>query len=92
MPIFIFQVLQGDFIKVGAISSLIVLVTVLLNLIMGSYTDKFDKRKLMRFGTLLYAIGWIFKVFVSTGFEIFIASSYHNLTLILHMHLFQLLL
>jgi MFS family permease len=79
-PIFIFQVLNGDFLKVGAISSAIVLITVVLKLVMGSYTDKFSKRKLLHWGSAFYAIGWIFKMFVSTGFEIFIASSYHNLT------------
>ena len=77
-PIFIFQLLKGDFLAVGAISSLIVLFTVSAQLIMGQFTDKFDKKKLMRWGSGLYAIGWFLKIFVSTGFEIFLASTYHN--------------
>lgn len=81
-PIFIFQVLQGDFLKVGAISSLIVLVTVVTRLIVGSYTDKFDKRKLLKWGSGLYAIGWIFKMFVATSFHIFVVSTYHNFALV----------
>jgi len=77
-PIFIFQVLNGNFFEVGALSSLIVLVTVVVKLGVGNLTDKFDKRKLMKVGSGLYAIGWFFKIFVNTGFDIFIASSYHN--------------
>jgi MFS family permease len=77
-PIFMFQLLHGDFLKVGAVSSLIVLVSVVMRLVIGSYTDKFDKRRLLRWGSGLYAIGWIMKMFVATSFHIFIASTYHN--------------
>lgn len=81
-PIFIFQLLQGDFLKVGAISSLIVLVAVVMRLVIGSYTDKIDKRKLLRWGSSLYAVGWILKMFVATTFHIFIASTFHNFSAI----------
>lgn len=82
-PIFIFQLLRGDFLAVGAISSLIVLFSVALRMIVGSYTDKFDKRRLMRYGSALYSLGWLFKIFVVTGFQIFIASTYHTLAAIM---------
>jgi MFS family permease len=77
-PIFIFQLLNGDFLKVGAISSLIVLAAVAMKLVMGAYTDRFDKRKLLRFGSSLYAVGWIVKMFVGSSFHIFVVSTYHN--------------
>lgn len=77
-PIFIWQVLSGDFQAVGILSSLIILVTVLVRLIMGSYTDKFNKKKLLKYGTILYSLGWFFKIFVQTGFHIFAVSTYHN--------------
>lgn len=77
-PIFIFQVLRGDFLVVGAVSSLIVLATVVIKLVMGSFTDKFNKRKLLHFGSVLYAIGWFIKIFVATSFQIFVVSTYHN--------------
>ena len=47
-PIFIWQVLAGDFQAVGLVSSLIVLATILLRLLMGNYTDKFDKKRLLK--------------------------------------------
>ncbi|MDO8668723.1 MAG: MFS transporter [Candidatus Buchananbacteria bacterium] len=77
-PIFIFQLLQGDFLKVGIISSVIVLSTIIIRLIVGSYTDKFDKHKLLKWGSGLYAVGWMLKTFVATGFQIFVVSTYHN--------------
>src|SRR3989339_1051628 len=82
-PIFIFQIMRGDFLKVGLISSLIVLVSVAFKLIMGSFTDKINKRNLIKFGSALYAAGWLFKIFVATTFQIFIASTYHNFAAII---------
>ncbi len=77
-PIFIFQLLEGDFLAVGAVSSAIVLVTVVVRMLMGKLTDKYNKKKLLKIGSYLYALGWFVKIFVATGFQIFIASTYHN--------------
>ncbi len=77
-PIFIFQIMEGDFLKVGVVSSLIVLGTIVLRLIVGNFTDQTNKRKLLRWGSGLYALGWFLKIFVATGFQIFIISIYHN--------------
>lgn len=77
-PIFIWQILSGDFEAVGILISLIVILTILIKLLMGRYTDKFDKKKLIKYGTIFYSLGWVAKAFVNTGFGIFIVSGYHN--------------
>ena len=82
-PIFIWQLLEGQYLTVGAISSVITLVAVVLKLAVGDYSDKFSKRKMMRIGSILYAFGWIVKMFITTAFQIFLASTYHNFALIL---------
>jgi len=78
-PIFIWELLSGDLFKVGAISSLIVAVSIILQLVIGKYTDKMNKNKLLRFGSIFYSLGWIVKIFIATSFQIFITSTYHNL-------------
>ena len=82
-PIFIWQILNGDFLAVGVLSSIIVLVSVILQLTVGKYTDRFNKRKLIHWGSTLYASGWMLKVFVLSSFHIFIAGAYHGFTQIL---------
>jgi YQGE family putative transporter len=77
-PIFIFLLLDGQYLKVGIISSLISAATVLLQLAIGNWTDKFDKRKLIRTGSFLYSIGWVVKAIIATAFQIFIAGVYHS--------------
>jgi len=77
-PIFIWQLLDGDYAAVGVLSSLIVLIGVILQLIVGKYTDIFNKRKLLHWGSFFYAMGWLMKIFVLTGYQIFLAGAYHK--------------
>jgi YQGE family putative transporter len=77
-PIFIWQLLQGDFVNVGILSSLIILIGVILQLVVGKYTDLFNKRKLLHWGSAFYAAGWLVKIFVLTGMHIFLVGSYHQ--------------
>jgi YQGE family putative transporter len=79
-PIFIWQLLKGNYFTMGIISSMIVLATVILQLAVGKYTDIFDKRKMIKWGSLFYATGWLIKVFILTSFQIFIVGAYHGLT------------
>lgn len=83
-PIFIFTLLEGDYFKVGALSSFIVGVTVLIQYMFGRHLDKIkNKGSLLRTGSILYAIGWVIKMFVLTSFHVFIAGLYHNIAKVL---------
>lgn len=79
-PLFIFFILDNNFLSVGIVTSLVVLVSVIVRLVFGNYADKMSKSKLAKGSSLLYALGWVFKSFVGTPFEVFAAGSYHNLT------------
>ena len=79
-PIFIFELLNGDYFEAGLITSLVVVVTVVLQLIVGKNLDLKDKKNILKHGTWFYSIGWIIKIFISSAFHIFIVSTYHNLT------------
>ncbi len=78
-PIFIFQALSGSFLKVGALSTLVVAITIVLQLVSSRYIDDGQmKRKIFKYGGFLYAIGWGIKVFVGTFFQIFLVDSFHR--------------
>lgn len=78
-PIFMYQIFEGNYLEIGAVSTLVIFATVIIQLFMGKYTDKMPKRRLLHWGTFVYSIGWVFKVFVQTGYGLFLASTYHNL-------------
>lgn len=78
-PIYIFELLQGNFLEVGVVSALVVLVTVVIQLFTGKYLDEsMSKGKALQIGSVLYALGWFFKIFILTAFQIFIAGTYHS--------------
>lgn len=79
-PIFIWELLEGDILQVGLISTLVVGISVFLQLLLGKYADNIDKGKMLKFGSILYSFGWIAKIFVATTFQIFITATYHNLS------------
>ena len=80
-PIFLFEILNGDLFNIGALSTIIVGVTIVLQLIIGRYLDKQgkDKKKTLRIGSYMYAIGWIFKIFVLSAAQVFFVGLYHNI-------------
>ncbi|MFC1663259.1 MFS transporter [Patescibacteria group bacterium] len=77
-PIFIFIILDASILNVGAVSSLVVFALVIIQLIMGSFSDKYSKTKLMRLGTIFLATGWIFRSLVQNAPQIFMAKTYYN--------------
>jgi len=82
-PIFIFLILKGEYLSVGVVSTLIILITVVLRLIIGDLSDHQDKHKLLKAGSILFAGGWLFKTFVETAFQVFFVGAYHGLSEIL---------
>ncbi|MFH1978792.1 MAG: MFS transporter [Patescibacteria group bacterium] len=79
-PIFIFQILNGDYLKMGLISTLIIGITVVLQLILGNKLDKEAKKeKVLKFGTIFSAVSWIIKAFVISAFQVFLIGAFHNL-------------
>lgn len=80
-PIFIWQLLEGNYFQVGAISSIIVLVTIILQILVGDQLDKLpNKRKWLKYGTFFYALGWILKALIGSALQVFLFSTYHNLS------------
>lgn len=79
-PIFIFEILEGDYFEVGAVSTLIIGVTIIVQLGAGKYLDEnIRKRDMLKLGSIMYSLGWILKIFVATAFHIFTIGIYHNI-------------
>jgi len=80
-PIFIFELLEGNYFEVGALSTLTVGVAVALQFVVGKYIDTHvQKNRMLEWGSILYSIGWIVKIFITTAFEIFVAGAYQTIT------------
>lgn len=89
-PIFIFMILDGNYLTIGLLSALTIGLTILLEMIIGKYADEHrTKKNILKINSLLYAIGWIAKIFIITGFHIFLADAYHKITKALSQNSFD---
>lgn len=81
-PIFLYEVLNGNFLEIGALSTVIVAVTIVIQLFVGKHLDGKGENKIqtLKRGSVLYAAGWIFKIFVFSAAQIFFVGLYHNIT------------
>ena len=81
-PIFLYEVLNGNVLEIGALSTVIVGATIAIQLFVGKYLDgKGDNKiKTLKRGSVLYAVGWVFKIFVFSTTQIFFVGLYHNVT------------
>lgn len=79
-PIFLYELLDGNVFEIGALSTVIVAVTIVIQLLVGRYLDKMPnaKEKSLRYGSMLYSLGWIAKIFVLSTAHIFFVGLYHN--------------
>lgn len=79
-PIFIYQLLNGDYFKVGAVSTLIIGITVIAQLLLGRRMDlKTSKESVLKWGSFFYSAGWVVKIFITTAFHIFMVGAYHSI-------------
>jgi len=80
-PIFIWELLSGNYLGVGAISSVIIIFTIILQMVVGYFLDRQpNRRRWLRYGTWLYSLGWVLKALVNSALQVFLFSTYHNLS------------
>ena len=77
-PMFIFTILEGNYLSVGIVTSLTIIALIVLRFSVGGALDKMSKGKVLKLGSIFYTTGWIVKIFVETGTGVFLSNTYHN--------------
>jgi hypothetical protein len=80
-PIFLFVILEGNLLEVGAISTIVVAATIVVQLTLGGYLDKHTDSlaKTLKYGSILNAIAWIIKIFILSAAQVFFVGLFHNI-------------
>lgn len=80
-PIFLYEVLAGNVLEIGAVSTVVVGLTIVVQLVAGKYLDRAttSKERTLQIGSTLYAVGWILKIFVLSVTHVFLVGLYHNI-------------
>lgn len=77
-PIFVFILLDGNYLFVGIISSLVIFTIIIAGYVTGELIDRLGTKKVLLLSSFLNSTGWISKVFIESGFGIFISDTYHS--------------
>lgn len=77
-PIFLFTVFEGDYLEVGAVTSALIVIALILEYAVGKETDKWSARRVLKWGAWMNALGWLSKAFVQTLSGVFAASTFHS--------------
>lgn len=77
-PIFLFTIFDGKYLDLGVFASVVIIISIMLELFIGKQTDSKSKNKLIRFGTEIYSLGWVAKAFVTTVLGVFAAATFHS--------------
>ncbi|MCW9054650.1 MAG: hypothetical protein OQJ98_01550 [Candidatus Pacebacteria bacterium] len=78
-PIFVFLLLQGEYLVVGIVSSVTIFILGALRFVVGDLVDRWSRKRVLTVGSFLNMTGWIVKVFIETGFQVFLLDTYHGL-------------
>jgi MFS family permease len=74
-PIFI-SLFIDDMFSIGGLVAVSTFITMIVTLIIGRLSDKFDKRKILRGGAFLYSLSWFGRLLVQTQLGIFIVDGF----------------
>lgn len=77
-PIFLYAIFHGEYLEIGAFAGIIVVIGLALELLVGRETDRFSPARLIKYGTGIYALGWVWKGLVETVVGVFAASTFHS--------------
>ena len=78
-PLFIFLIV-GTYISLGIITSIATFISLLTVYIVGRMCDCFNRRSLLKFGSVAHSVVWFFKAIVSTGPQIVLVNSLSGIT------------
>ncbi|MFH1597913.1 MAG: MFS transporter [Patescibacteria group bacterium] len=74
-PIFLYLLIP-DFVKIGWLTTSILFITVFLVIFLGKQLDKGKRKVILRIGSILNSSGWLFKIFVTSIPQVFVADTY----------------
>jgi MFS family permease len=79
-PIFLYDLLSGNVLEIGALSAVIVGATIIIQLFIGNRIDLhgLSKKRTLQLGSSLYALGWIIKIFILSAAHVFFVGLFHN--------------
>ena len=77
-PLFIFLIV-GTYISLGIITSLATFLSLITVYLVGRLCDRFDRRRILKFGSVAHSLGWFLKSIASTGPQVVLINSFSGI-------------
>src|SRR3989338_6766988 len=68
-PIFVFTILHG-YLKLGSLATAVSLFSILFTYVVAKLSDSYNRRFLVRIGSLFFAAAWFLKIFIKNTFQL----------------------
>ncbi len=78
-PLYVFLIVDKQFVLLGLITSVTIVLIMIIRYLVGKWVDKFNREKMLLAGVLLSATGWFLKVFVHTPVQAVFIDTYHRI-------------
>ncbi len=92
-PVFLFELLRGEYVQAGLVTTVVGLLSIALQLVVGRLVDGERHRgRLLSVGMNLSAVGWVLKAFVSSVAHVILFGTLHSFALILMRTPFEALM
>ncbi|MBU2639945.1 MAG: MFS transporter, partial [Nanoarchaeota archaeon] len=78
-PIFIFAILKM-YVTMGSLFTLLGVISLIVTFMVSKFTDVFNKRKIIKWFSILQGLIWIVKIFVKTKLELVGVAIFSNVT------------
>ena len=79
-PIFMFTIISS-FSQIGMITTTVLLLSLVVFYIVGKLTDKVGRHRVLRWGTIFYALSWFLKIFATSPWRLFAFDAYQKLAI-----------
>jgi MFS family permease len=73
-PLFIFLIV-GTYLSLGIITSIATFLSLITVYLVGRMCDRFDRRRILKFGSVAHSMAWFFKSVASTGPQVVLINS-----------------
>lgn len=83
-PLAVYLIVGKEYVVLGAVATFTLMVVLITRTITGSLFDRWDKRRVLLYGAIISAGGWILKVFAGSPFQIVIVDSFHGVGRTVH--------
>ncbi len=83
-PLAVYLIIGKEYVMLGAVATFTLLIVLVTRAVTGSLFDRWNKRRILLYGAIISAGGWVLKIFVGSPFQVVIVDGFHGIGRTVH--------